>query len=280
MMSDAWWRMSRWAVRPSTLLPALAVALATTPAAAHVAPAQDANNRYLKLSPMADRVRVAYTILIGHQPARATRRALDRDGDQVVSPAEAEVWGAELAAQILAGLEVHIDGVAVPVAWSEIHVGMDDRRVAAGAFSLDLIAWLCTPGPGPRHQLDLVDPWALTPAGETEVRVADEPGIRIEVGRVGRHGELIRRVASFQGQAAPLAEGVRLVWDASDARPLADGRCPRAGAARRRPRWPLGLAAAVGLGAAAVAMAVARRRRRARSPGATSGPPPDQKLNG
>lgn len=210
----------------AVLLAVLAVAAAATPAAAHVAPSEDTNNRYVKLTPMADRVRLAYTILIGQQPGRVARRALDADGNGTLSDAEADAWGRGLAAEVLAQLEVRIDGADVPITWSEVYVGLDTPSVTGGAFSLDLIAWLCVPGAGDRHELDLVDRYSLLPAGETEVRVADEPGVRIDVARVGA-GDLLGRQASFQALAAPLANGLRLVWTATSARPLADGRCPR-----------------------------------------------------
>lgn len=224
--------------RVASLAGVAAVAGLAASAAAHVAPSEDTNNRYVKLTPMADRVRVAYTILVGQEPGRVARRGLDRDGDRVVSEAESDAWGADLAAAVLAEIQVTLDGVALPVTWSEVHVGMDDRSVDGGAFSLDLIAWICAPGPGPRHELDLDDRFSLVPAGETEVRVADEPGIRVDVAKVGV-GELVGRKATFQKLAAPLAEGVHLVWTAVGARPLADGRCAaRAGTSARAARWP------------------------------------------
>lgn len=243
-------------------LAVLAVAAAAPPAAAHVAPSEDANNRYVKLTPMADRVRLAYTILIGQQPGRAARRALDTNGDGTLSEAEADVWGRVVAADVLAQLEVRIDGADVPLTWSEVYVGLDTPSVTGGAFSLDLITWLCVPGADRRHELDLVDRYSLLPAGETEVRIADEPGVRVDVARVGA-GELIGRQASFQALAAPLANGLRLVWTTTTARPLADGRCPRAPSSSRpgASHWIVFAAGAAVLTAVTV-FGMRRRRRR------------------
>src|SRR5690606_13336387 len=100
-------RMSGPAVR--CLTAAALVAAAAGPAHAHVAPSEDTNNRYVKLTPMADRVRIAYTILIGHAPGRLTRPSLDRDRDGAISDAEADTWARDLAARVLADLDLTLD---------------------------------------------------------------------------------------------------------------------------------------------------------------------------
>jgi hypothetical protein len=256
--------MSGSPVRRLTLaaaLAALATVAAPGPAAAHVAPSEDTNNRYVKLTPMADRVRIAYTILVGQAPGRMTRQRLDRDRDRVVSEAEADAWAQDLARQVLAELALSLDGQPVPLAWSEVVPGMDDRSVSGGAFSVDLIAWACLPGPGARHEVELIDGFSLVPAGETEIRIADEPGVTIEVARLGdgTHGDLVGRTASFQKIAAPLSAGLRVVYRADGARPLADGRCAAPKARRATPRWPILLGALLG---AAVVIALSLRRRR------------------
>ena len=262
-MSYARNRMSGPAVRCLTV--AAVLAAATAAADAHVAPSEDTNNRYVKLTPMADRVRIAYTILVGHAPGRVTRRSLDRDGDRTISEAEADTWARDLAARVLADLELTLDGTPVPIVWTEVVAGLDDRSVTGGAFALDLIAWPCLPGPAERHEIELVDRFSLTPAGETEVRIADEPGVRVEVARIGDgvHGDMLGRTAQFQKLASPLAEGLRVVYTATGATPLADGRCP--GSAPKTttatPRWPIVVGAL--LGAAVVVVLTLRRRKRA-----------------
>jgi hypothetical protein len=269
-MSYAPQRMSRWPVRTLTVV---SLVLAPAVAQAHVAPSEDTNYRYVKLTPMADRVRIAYTILIGQSPGRIARQVLDADRDRVVSEAEADGWAQDLGAKVLAELSLTLDGEPVPLAWSEVVAGMDDRSVGAGAFSLDLIAWACLPGPAARHEVELVDAFSLVPAGETEVKIADEPGVTVEVARIGagEHGDLIGRTAQFQKMAMPLAEGLRVVYTADGATPLADGRCP-AGPKREKatPRWPIVLGALLG---AAVVIALslrARAVRRAGDPGRRS----------
>jgi hypothetical protein len=249
--------LSRSRRRLSVWLTAALLSVAA-PAAAHVSPSVDTNNRYLNVTPMADRVRFSYTVLIGETPGRMARHALDLDGDRTVSEAEANAWGQDLARRVQAALEVTIDGHVVPVVWSEVFVGMDDRGTDAGAFSLDLIAWLCAPTPGARREVDIVDHFALTPPGETEVRISDEPGVRVEVSRVGQN-DLVGRVARFEATAAPLSDGLHLVYAVKDATPLADGRCPVAPKpTKATSRWPLVVG---GIAALAIALLVALRLR-------------------
>jgi hypothetical protein len=248
--------LSRWAL-------ILLILAAPAVASAHVAPSADTDNRYLDVTPMADRVRFAYTILVGEAPGKMARHALDRDRDGQVSEAESDAWASDLAERVRAGLEVRIDGHTVPVTWAETYVGMDDRSTDAGAFSLDLIAYLCAPAAAAKRTVDIRDPFALTPPGETEVRLSQEPGITVEVAKVGA-GEISGRVARFEGLAAPLTEGFHMVYAiGADARAVPDGKCaaPRAPkAAGATGRWLLfgGIFAVVALSA----VAVIRRRRR------------------
>ena len=44
---------------------------------AHVAPSVDDNNRYLKVTPSADRLRIAYTVFFGENQGRQMRAGLD-----------------------------------------------------------------------------------------------------------------------------------------------------------------------------------------------------------
>jgi hypothetical protein len=234
----------------------LALALGGAPAAAHVAVSEDANNRYLKLTPMADRVRLAYTILIGEQPGRLARQALDRDRDRTISAEEADRWAADLAGRIQRQLTVEIDGEPVEVAWSDVVAGFDDRAVTAGTFSLDLIAWLCTPTAGARHQVRLVDRSTLDSAGETELRIADDVGVQLEGDLAGR------RELTLKG-STPLADGLDLVYTVARTTALDDGRCapaPKAPPATSRWPWLLGLAVIVLIVAQLIRRFVSRPR--------------------
>lgn len=239
----------------------VALVLATAPVEAHVVVSPTLNNRYVKVTPAADRVRLAYTIVIGETPGRTARQALDKDGNGELTDDEIAPWKADVAERVRAGMEVHLDKAKLEVAWSEVVVGLGTPEVAAGSFSIDLIAWFCAPRGGARHELDLVDRFVLAPPGETEVKVESQPGVTIDVARVGPEGgggDLIQHERKFEGSAAPLAQGLRLVYNAAGA-PLSDGKCPqRERPAEPMPRWPF----AVGAVAALVAAVALRMRRK------------------
>jgi len=248
---------------------ALALALGAAPAAsAHVAPSVDDNNRYLKLTPLGDRVRLAYVIFYGEVPGARLRQAIDTDRDGAISDAEGQAFGARIGAEVAAGLDVSIDGARQRIAWSVISAGMGSPRVAAGSFSLDLVASLCVPGGRGRHELRLLDRFRLSRPGETELRIEDSPGVRIERAAIGDERDAAG-LFSFRGPGGALADsGLQLAFTAGDgALAPDDGACAGAAPGRRGARMSAlaGVAAAAVLGSAgAAALAVRRRRRRAR----------------
>jgi len=239
-----------------------AVAAGAGPARAHVAPAEDVDNRYVKLTPMGDRVRVAYTIWIGQKPGTALRRRLDRDRDGRIGDAEARIYGEDLAGRVRPALAITIDGRPAPIAWSTIDVGLGTPDVAAGAFSIDLIGWICTGGGD--HRLVLRDTFALERPGETELRLEEVHGVTLGERRLG--GERLDALdARWSGADGPLVTaGLELAWSAGgEAVRPADGRC-HAGATTGRKTWPWIAGGAL----AAVAVALVARRRRPRARGA------------
>lgn len=219
---------------------ALALALglaAAAPASAHVEPSVDRNNRYLKVSPMGDRVRLAYTVLFGEKPGAAMRRRLDRDRDGQVSAAEADVLGRELAASLAPTLTIAVDGAPVVWSWARVDVGLGTPAVAAGSLSVDLIAWICTPAGG-AHRLALRDDHVLPEAGDSELRIEEGPGITLGARTLG--GEPLDGLdASWTGTGGPIATGFELAYTAGPAatRPK-DGRCTLAPPRASRP-WLL-----------------------------------------
>jgi hypothetical protein len=239
---------------------ATACAAAFGSAGAHVEAAVDENNRYLKLTPLGDRVRVAYTIFVGERPGAALRRRLDRDRDGQLDDREAAAYGDEVAALVRPAVTVTLDGELAPVAWTTIDVGLGTPSVAGGAFSVDLVGWICARGP--RHQLVLRDTVRLDRPGETEVRLEDGPGVRFVSRRLGDR-EMDALDAKWTGGDGPLTLGLDVTWevDGAAARPV-DGKCAAgggAGAGRRR--WlgyGLGVAAAIAMAGGAL---WARRRR-------------------
>jgi hypothetical protein len=230
------------------------------PTSAHVAPALEDNHRYLKLTPLGDRVRLAYLVLYGERPGRALRAALDADGDGSIADREAAPHGARLGADVARGLAVTVDGAPRAIAWEEVRVGLGDPRARGGAVAVDLIATIClAPGPPASHALTLRDRFALPGLGETEVRVDEGVGVRIDDARVGAAAlasGLLRLVGPTELLAGP---GLALAFTTTPRAPRpADGRCE----ARRRgqARWAAP-AALAGLAAVAGIAGIVRRRR-------------------
>lgn len=241
-------------------------------ALAHQAPSVAENNRYLKLTPMGDRVRLAYTVYFGEIPGAEARRRIDRDGDGLIDDAEAKAHGAEVADLVAPHLTFRADGLAAPLAWAEVHVGLGLPTVDAGSYAVDLIAWICMPA-ADHHELVLRDEVALPRPGETEVKVEGSPGITIERSTLG--DATMQLDFKLRGSGGPLADpGYQLAYrvDRSKVVQPKDGRCPadgqtatgQRGAGRARWPWIAGVGGVVvvvaGMG---VLLARARRRRRA-----------------
>ncbi len=229
------------------------IALAAAPARAHVAPAQDQNNRYIKVLPFADRVRIAYTVFYGQGPGHAMRASLDADHDGIVSDGEAHAYGVQLGAQVAAALDVEVDGVRWPVRWDEISVGLGVPDASAGAWSVDLIAWPCSAGAGGVHHVVLRDRYDLPIGGETELWVLDMPNIVIDRARVGAMDDPTHDF-QFSGPPTVLAkDGLELTYTAdAHAGRGSGGACAAADADARDAAggsrlWMLGAAVAGGL---------------------------------
>jgi len=165
------------------LLPALAVLC--EPAHAHVAPAEQENNRYLKLNPLGDQIRLAYTIYYGEVPGQAVRKTMDENGDGVVSEEEADTYANRIASEVASTLEVTVDGVRIPLVWEQSYAALDDRTLAGGSFPLDMVAWLCLSAPREKteHTVTVWDKTALPVPGETGLRIDASPGISIAFSR-------------------------------------------------------------------------------------------------
>ena len=192
----------------SLAVPGLFCALAWPAAAvAHIAPAVDVNNRYVWLTPMGDRVRLAYTVYIGELPGARARERIDVDGDGRLSDREIRAYRDELAANVAVHLDIAMDGQPRTISWSKVHVGMGTRSVNAGAFSVDLIGWICAPDPGDerKHRLVLHDRYQLPQPGETELRVKASPGISITRSTLDEDGRVSQLEFTWMGQESPLA---------------------------------------------------------------------------
>ena len=212
-----------WCRRIAGWVPFLlaAGAVTTTPARAHVAPAVNANNRYLRITPMRDRIRLAYTVYIGERPGAEARVRMDRDGDGALSQAEGEAYADELASAVAPALEVTIDGVPHTVTWAERHVGLGVPTTRAGSFSIDLIAWLCAADLA-EHRAVIHDRYRVPLPGETEVKVQQSPGITIGRASLGDEQRGSRLDMKWSGNDGPMARlGLYLEYSVDGARATA-----------------------------------------------------------
>ena len=216
--------------------------LALTVLSAHVAPSVDDNNRYLKLTPQGDRVRLAYTVFFGEVPGASERRGLDANHDGTIDEAEAHAFGLRLADQVASALVVELDGHVEPVKWTTVDVGLGTPDVAAGSFSVDLVAYPCLPTARGKHRVVIHDRFRIPHPGETEAKVEDSPGVTIERAHVGPADDPSLDFR-FAGPGGPIEDdGLEVVFDASDKAPVAsDGKCV-AFTAHSHPWWIAGAA--------------------------------------
>lgn len=269
--------------RAAAAVPFAAALLAAPQALGHVAPSERENNRYVLVAPLADRVRLSYTVWMGQEPGRRARPRMDTDRDGQIEPAEADAYGAQVAAQVAPRLEVEVDGRPVAIEWQEIDVGLGQPSTDGGAFAVDLVAWVCLDRPREQltHRLRLRDRFQVPDPGETELRIEESPGLRVTRSDLGGPESVrpsaVRLDFRWRGGPGPTdTHGYVLEFTVDPALATFDGgECAGPDDARdaSRPRraspWLLGGAAGVTL---AVGLALARRiRRRSGS---------DQKMNG
>ena len=204
-------------------------------ASAHVAPSKDDNNRYLKVTPLGDRVRIAYTVFFGEIPGASERRGIDANHDGHLDEAEGHTFGERIAAQVAAALEVEIDGHVERLAWTTVDVGLGTPEVAAGSFSVDLVAYPCLAVARGKHRVVIHDRFRIPHPGETEAKVEDSPGVTIERAHVGPADDPSYDFR-FAGPGGPIEDdGLELVFTAGDKAPVAsDGKCNVVYAAKSR----------------------------------------------
>jgi hypothetical protein len=238
-------------------------------AAAHVAPSVGDNNRYLKLTPLGDRVRLAYTVFYGDVPGAALRRAIDTNHDGTIDDAESGAFAGRIAREVAAALDVTVDGAPQPVVWSEVVAGMGTPRTEAGNFSIDLVAPVCLAAPRGKHAVWLRDRFELPRPGETEIRFEDSPGVTVDGARVGDDTfpgidyKIIGPTSALAGSGSD--GGIELRFTAGPTAVVAsDPACRAAPPRRGLPAGAIAGAAAVALilGGAAVIRATRPRPRR------------------
>jgi hypothetical protein len=239
----------------------VAVTLLTPSAGAHVAPSVDDNNRYLKVTPLRDGIRLAYTVFFGEIPGASERRSVDENRNGRIDEAEADRFATKLGAQVAASIDIEVDGVPHRVQWDLVTAGMGSEAVAAGAFSIDLVAFACAAGAGP-HRVTLRDQFRIQRPGETELKVEDSPGVTIKRARIGPADDPTHNFR-FAGPGGPLSDdGLDLEYAASEKTPTVPaGKCTAAAAAAKPSSSLTGLiiiCAVIVLGG--IALVVLRRR--------------------
>ena len=274
------------------LLAGLAGALLAPPAAAHVAPSEQENNRYVVLAPLGDRLRLVYIVYIGEQPGRQARARMDRDGDRLVDEGEAQAHADRVASEAAARLRLEIDDEVVPLRWSSVDIGLGHPAVTGGSFAIDLIATPCYERAGGggggageparsgvrEHTVRFTDRLQLPSPGESELRAEESPGVRIE--RAGFAGDPAAAAAAvgrprlehrWSGGPGPAAEGFEMAFavDAAEAT-FPDAPCGGAAAGeteapdRSHRGWLVGTAVVLGVAVLLGALVLRVRRRRAR----------------
>jgi hypothetical protein len=241
-----------------------ALIIAGGAAQAHVAPAVGDNNRYLKLTLLGDRIRLLYTVFYGETPGAELRQSLDRNRDGTLDDTETSAFGTQLGSDIAGSVVITLDGTPAPVAWSQVVVGLGTSQVRAGAFSVDLIAWLCLPSPRGTHAVLFRDHYPLARPGETEVSVEDSPGVEILASRIGGAIDEAHDYKLVGPSGALDTEGLDLRFAAGDKAVVTpDTICRRAEPERGPPVTAIaGAAAAVLAGAVALAITLVVRRRK------------------
>ncbi len=194
-----------------TWLILLFVVLPRSTALAHVGSDEKTNNRYYKLTPMSDRVRVAYTIFFGRQPSLEIRRGMDLDGDSKISNSEKNSYREQLAREVFNVVSVELDHSASEVRWSEVTLGLGGDSIFDGPFSIDLIGSVClvAPAPGTTHHLVFRESLRLPVPGETELHLDPAPGVGIRKSILDK-APLVGNEKRWTGGAGPIANGYEL----------------------------------------------------------------------
>ena len=164
---------------------ALVLSLAPTRALAHPEGTPAKTNRYLQITLLEARARLAYTILVGERPAFFLRQAADANRDGRLDASERGKLLDTLAGAVEKSLEIRLDGRSVPLRFAERDAVGDDA-VAAHALGVDLFAYV-EAGPG-THDLIVHDRYEPRDEGESEVTFEASPGVELRATHTGRDG--------------------------------------------------------------------------------------------
>jgi hypothetical protein len=229
---------------------------------AHIGSSEKVNNRYYKLAPMADRVRIVYTIFFGREPSAELRREMDTDRDGMLSASEVATFAGALQSDVVGSTAATLGANDTEIYWQPIDLGIGRATTSGGAFSADLVGTVCLTQSSPteEHRLIFVDGLVLPKPGESELRLDPAPGIRIVESRLG--GREVGAGHKWQGGAGPVAQGYQLSFlvERDDSAGL-DDLCKPPPPEKHRLRSILVGGAVLLLLAAALGLRAFRRRR-------------------
>ena len=182
-------------------------------ALAHIGPSVRENNRYLKLTLFGNRVRLLYTFYVGEVPGAQARQRMDANRNGQLEDAESKGYSETVAQTVGSNLELTVDGAMTPLTWQSVDAGIGIPTVNAGAFSVDMVAWLCVNAELPSHSLALFDHWVPPTPGETELRIEESPGVVVRKATLGSDGTVSQLRARWVG-ATPMDKlGLHVTFD-------------------------------------------------------------------
>ena len=156
--------------------------------------------RYLKLDAERGGVRLVVSLTLGPEQTLRVARAADRDGDGVVSRAEADAYMRQWAEGLASDLPVEVDGEPVPVSWGEPFFDpIGPIRSVPGA--VEMVAHVpLEPG---RHRVSLRDAMRREAFDRTDVAFEGQPGTEVLASGPGAHPTQRVRSISYGGNDAP-----------------------------------------------------------------------------
>jgi hypothetical protein len=216
-------------------------------------------NRYVKFDLVdGDELRLAYTVMVGAEPALVARKQADADGDGRIDAAEARALGERLRALVTHGIELTVDGARAMPGFDEPQVGLAGPEVAPSPFSVDLVVRLRLAPSGGAHLVRYDDKTELPQPGESEVLIEEGPRTRLLAAFRGTASDGLERRFLFRGPKFSALEDRSITFRfAAAPPPAAPTSAPRTSAGHRA-----GVAALAALLLIALVWGAAKRRTR------------------
>ena len=206
-----------------TLLFALSLAYSPK-VGAHVAAAVKDNNRYLKITVFDRAIRLVSIIYFGEIPGQRARRAMDTDNNGTLSDDEVAVFVESWSTRVHDALEIDVMPTS-EIDWEPPSPGIDDRSSNAGAFSIDIVGWVCIDSLRSTQTLTLRDTLTLPTPGEIEIRPEESPGT--EITSLKLDGQSMTSFNLVGEQARKLARGFEIQWITNEQQSVPNPHCQK-----------------------------------------------------